>query len=86
MLMTDEAMDENEAAYQKRLAEFRRKLSAMAIAVMKKKRLRPLDVAGSFIGCGHGVLEDEFGDDGADQYFEEMVEEMKAHRDAGLLR
>jgi hypothetical protein len=75
--------DEQEKAYQHRLAEFRRHLSAMAIAVMKKKGLRPLDVAGSFIGCGHGVLEDEFGKDGCDQYFAEMVDEMKAHGDGG---
>jgi hypothetical protein len=73
--MTDDTTDE-ERAYQQRLADFRRKLSAMAIAVMQKKHLRPLDVAGSFIGCGHGVLEDEFGKELCNQYFAGMVEEM----------
>jgi hypothetical protein len=58
--MTDDTTDE-ERAYQQRLADFRRKLNAMAIAMMQKKHLRPLDVASSFIGCGHGVLDDEFG-------------------------
>jgi hypothetical protein len=45
--MTDDTTDE-ERAYQQRLADFRRKLSAMAIAVMQKKHPRPLDVAGSY--------------------------------------
>jgi hypothetical protein len=68
--------DEQEKAYQRRLAEFRRKLSAMAVVVMKKKQLRPLDVAGSFIGCGHGVLDDAFGAEICDRYFAEMVVEV----------
>jgi hypothetical protein len=68
--------DDDEKAYQKRLAEFRRHLSAMAIAVMKKKGLRPIDVAGSFIGCGHGVLDDNFGAEICDRYFAEMAMEV----------
>jgi hypothetical protein len=71
--------------YQKQLAAFRRRVNVLAIDA--HKLFTPIDVAGTFIGAGYGVLEDAFGPELCDEYFTQMVEEMKAGDDeAGPFR
>jgi len=62
--------DEN---YQRRLAEYRRHLNEIAYAAQTKLGLAPIDVAGSHWGVGRGVIASTYGDEAADEWFEQLV-------------
>ena len=67
--------DEEQAAYDAMLAKYRRHQSALAEAAVSAG-IRPIDVAGTNIGTGHGVLEQHYGKKKCDEYFFTFVEEM----------
>jgi hypothetical protein len=65
--------DDNQTTYQQRLAEYRRRLSELAYDAQSKLGLAPIDVAGSHWGCGRGVIAVAYGDEAADERFEQLV-------------
>jgi hypothetical protein len=67
--------------YQQRLAAYRRRIGQLAIDAQEKLGLAPIDVAGSHWGTGRGVIAAAYGDDAADDWFEQLVKVM--HDDDG---
>jgi len=67
--------DEEQAAYDAMLAKYRSHVSHLAQAAISSG-IRPVDVAGSHIGAGHGVLEHQYGEKKCAEYFYTFVEEM----------